>query len=116
MLQLVGDPRWRLNISPALVFEYEEVLKREAEHLWLNPAKAAQVLDFICAVAGRPRIFYSWRPFLPDSDDDMILELAVAARADFIVTHNRADFRGAEQFGLGILSPREFLRKLGEAI
>ena len=24
ILQLVGDPRWELNLSPALLFEYEE--------------------------------------------------------------------------------------------
>jgi hypothetical protein len=38
--------------------------------------------------------------------------LAVAARADFIVTHNVCDFAGAEQFGVGVLTPAEFLRKL----
>lgn len=44
----------------------------------------------------------------------MILELAVAAGSDAIVTHNKRDFSGAEQFGLRILSPKEFLEELGE--
>jgi hypothetical protein len=28
LLRLVGDPRWRINLSVALVFEYEQTLKR----------------------------------------------------------------------------------------
>jgi len=46
------------------------------------------VLDFHCAVAIRHQIFFLWRPYLPDPSDDMILDLAVAARCDYIVTYN----------------------------
>src|ERR1039458_4630052 len=28
VLRLVGDPRWRINLSVPLVFEYEQTLKR----------------------------------------------------------------------------------------
>jgi hypothetical protein len=28
LLRLVGDPRWRINLSVPLVFEYEQTLKR----------------------------------------------------------------------------------------
>ena len=51
-----------------------------------------------------------------DADDDMIFELAVAARANFIVTHNVRDFAGAERFGVGVLTPAGFLRKLETTI
>jgi predicted nucleic acid-binding protein len=44
----------------------------------------------------------------------MILELAVAARSDYIVTHNKADFRGAERFGVRVVDAAEFLRILEE--
>ena len=54
-----------------------------------------------------------WRPFLPDPLDDLVLELAVEANAECIVTHNRRDFAGAEQFGVRIVSPGTFLRQLG---
>jgi hypothetical protein len=36
----------------------------------------------------------------------------VAGAADAIVTHNVRHFAGAEQFGVRVLTPREFLRKI----
>ena len=49
---------------------------------------------------------------LPDPDDDLVLELAVACGAAHIITHNRRDFTDAERFGIVPLSPGEFLTKL----
>ncbi len=43
----------------------------------------------------------------------MVLEVAVAAGAEYIVTFNRRHFRGSEQFGLKIVTPREFLLQIG---
>jgi predicted nucleic acid-binding protein len=49
--------------------------------------------------------------------DEFLLELAVAGRADAIVTHNVRHFVGAEQFGIRVMTPREFLRTIeGEGI
>ncbi len=62
----------------------------------------------------RRQIFYLWRPFLRDPGDDMVLELAVEAEAEFIVSHNLRDFAGAEQFGLRVVTPQSFLRRIGE--
>jgi putative PIN family toxin of toxin-antitoxin system len=112
ILQLVGDPRWELNLSPALLFEYEEIATIHAKKFWSEPNRLGDLLDFLIANANRPRISYSWRPILRDADDDMILELAIAAQAGFIVTHNIRDFTEAKQFGVGVLTPAEFLRKL----
>ena len=116
ILQLVGNPRWELNLSPALLFEYEEVATIHAKKFWPEPGRLSGLLDFLIANSNRPRISYSWRPFLHDADDDMVLELAIAGRAGFIVTHNVRDFAGAEQFGVGVLTPAEFLRKLESKI
>lgn len=115
LLKLIGSEQWQLNLSPALLFEYEQIARREVAQLWLKPDKIEDLLDFLSEHSRKPRIFYSWRPCLSDPDDDMILELAVAARADFIVTHNVRDFRGAERFGIGILTPSEFLKRLKAA-
>jgi putative PIN family toxin of toxin-antitoxin system len=112
ILQLVGDPRWELNLSPALLFEYEEVAASHAKKFWAEPERLGDLLDFLIANSNRPRISYSWRPFLRDADDDMVLELAIAAQAGFIVTHNVRDFVDAERFGVAVLTPAEFLRKL----
>ena len=59
------------------------------------------------------KIFFLWRPFLKDPDDDMLLELAVASEADFIITHNMGDFGGIEQFGVRARRPSKFLKEIG---
>ena len=112
VLQLVGDARWKLNLSPGLLFEYEEIARPLVKEFWPQPERLDDLLDYWVAVANRPKISYSWRPVLRDADDDMILELAIAASADGIVTHNVRDFACAVRFGVGVLTPAEFLRKL----
>ena len=44
----------------------------------------------------------------------MVLELAVAGRCDAIVTFNLKDFKAAKQFGIDVITPREFLAAIGE--
>ncbi|MCA9972240.1 MAG: hypothetical protein KC425_18585 [Anaerolineales bacterium] len=51
---------------------------------------------------------------MPDSKDDMLLELAVAARATWIITFNLRHFRGIDQFGVQTIKPRDFLVEIGE--
>lgn len=52
---------------------------------------------------------YLWRPFLRDPNDDMVLECAMAARAEAIVTHNVRDFERAAQMAVRALTPAQFL-------
>jgi predicted nucleic acid-binding protein len=59
-------------------------------------------------------LFFLWRPYLKDPEDDMVLELAVTANCDFIVTYNIKDFKGAEEFGVEVITPQEFLERIGE--
>ena len=42
----------------------------------------------------------------------MLLELAVKARCQYIVTYNTRNFRGVEQFGLAVVTPKAFLEIL----
>lgn len=51
------------------------------------------------------------RPSLRDPNDERILEVAVQSRA-MIITHNKKDFVGAEQFGVVVKTPGEFLKML----
>jgi predicted nucleic acid-binding protein len=62
-----------------------------------------------------PRFQFHWRAFLPDPDDDMILELAFAANCRYIVTHNIRDFRGCEKFGVEAVTPHDFLKIITES-
>ena len=115
LLRLVCDDRWRMNLSVPLVFEYEQTLKRVCTGGTLSSGDIDDVLQFLCANANLRLIFFLWRPFLPDSKDDFVLELAVESRADFVITFNTRDFAGAERFGVRVISPREFLAIMGEA-
>jgi hypothetical protein len=46
------------------------------------------------------------RPFLPDADDDIVLELAFAAGCRHIITHNVTDFAGSARLGVSASSAR----------
>jgi predicted nucleic acid-binding protein len=73
------------------------------------------VLRFIRYLASQSHlqeIHFLWRPFLADPDDDMVAELAFAAGAKHIITHNTADFRGSERLGVSVRTPREFLAQI----
>ena len=115
LLRLVGDPRWRINLSVPLVLEYEQTLKRVCTGGDLSGGDIDSVVHFLCANANLRSIFFLWRPLLPDPKDDFVLELAVESRTDFLLTFNTKDFVGAERFGIRVTSPREFLAIIGEA-
>jgi predicted nucleic acid-binding protein len=46
----------------------------------------------------------------------MILELAVKAGCESIITYNTRDFAGIEQFGVNLLKPLEFLRLIEKSL
>lgn len=111
LLSLIDDERIELVLSTPLVKEYEDVLYRQKFDL--NHNDIADLLDYLCLISSHHKIYYLWRPILKDIKDDMILELAVKAKA-IIVTHNKKDFEGANRFNLPVLSANEFLHLLGE--
>jgi len=114
LLSLVGrSGRFDISVSVPLVLEYEEVAKRESV-TGLTDEDIEAIVDYLCAVAHRREIFFLWRPFLRDPGDDLVLEVAVEAQCDTIVTFNRKDFAGADQFGIEIVTPGEFLYQIGE--
>jgi predicted nucleic acid-binding protein len=110
---MVGTEKFEIAISVPLFLEYEDVLMRGAGEGKRAETRVRDTLDYLCSVGKQQRIYYRWRPTLPDPGDDMVLELAVAAGCDAIVTHNRRHFRGARRFGIRILSPVEFLGEIG---
>ena len=109
---LIGENQFDISLSVPLVLEYEEVCIRMASQLLWTRADVDDILDYLCSVARRTEIHFKW-PILTDSDDDMILELAVAAQCNYIVTFNKSHFAGAAQFGIRICTPYEFLIALG---
>lgn len=113
LLSLIGSGKFEVNISVPLILEYEDVAKRFIGEISLNARDINDILDYTCQVANHRQIHYLWRPFLRDPGDDMVLELAVTANCNFIVTFNQSDFQGTQQFGIVVITPQEFLRKIG---
>jgi putative PIN family toxin of toxin-antitoxin system len=110
LLELGGESRFRIFVSVPLAMEYEMALKRVPE---LRPTDAERLVDSLCEVGEKREIYFLWRPLLRDPKDEMVLEVAVEAQADAIVTHNVRDFKGVhERFGIRIVTPGAFLLEL----
>jgi len=114
LLVLVGGQRFEIALSVPLVVEYEDAAKRMAEATGLDDADVEDIIDYLCSVASLHEIHFLWRPVLKDPRDDHVLELAVEAGCDAIVTHNVGDFDGCESFGIEAIRPGELLRRIGE--
>ena len=100
-----------------MLLEYEAVGKREAQRLEIPEATVDAIIRAFCFTGREVDIYFSLRPFLPDPGDEFLLELAVAGRADAIVTHNVRHFPGTDRFGIRVVTPNEFLRTMkGEGI
>jgi len=108
LLSLIDSGKFQLNVSTPLLAEYEEILRRETPNII-----ATDVVDYLCSIANRHKIFFLWRPVLKDPDDDFILELAVKCNA-IIVTWNTKDFKKAVRFGIIVMTPKDFLQQTGE--
>ena len=111
ILSAMIEKRLDFLISVPLFLEYDEVIKRPGVVSNLSIAEIDQILNALAAYGRKPRIFYLWRPTLPDLNDDMVLELAIAGSATTIITDNTKDFGAALQFGIEIQTPCAFIEK-----
>jgi len=112
---LIGGTEFEIALSVPLVLEYESAAKRMASETGLSSGDVDDILDYLCSVAHLQEIHFLWRPVLKDPGDDHVLELAVEAECDVIITHNTRDFVGCEDFGVKAMTPGEFLREIGGA-
>jgi len=112
LLRLLGTDAYEAHLTVPLYLEYEEQAQRIVADGIIARGPATDILDFICEAMVLDAVYYLWRPFLRDADDDMVLEAAVAGGCSHIVTHNTRDFRGVEKFGLAVLTPGQFRRLL----
>ncbi len=116
LLTRLPNPQFQPVISVPLFVEYRAVLLRPENLLTRPPAQAEGFLDFLLSASHLQEIYFLWRPALPDPDDDLILELAVAAGCRYIVTHNLRDFRGTERWGVSAVAPSGFLKLIEKEI
>ena len=101
----------KLAVSIPLYLEYLDVLLRP--EIKLNGVSDADVINFVRKIldySHKQSIYFRWRPWLKDPNDDMILELAIASQSSYIVTFNRKDFANIELFGIKAILPSDFLK------
>lgn len=108
LLSRLTEDVYELVISVPLMMEYESVLKRPGV-VPIATVHVDAILEMICARATVQDIHFLWRPQLRDPKDEMVLEAAVNAGCDFLVTHNLHDFAAATRFEVSVVGPREFL-------
>ena len=109
-----GFDRKSLSASPR-DREFEAVLGHSVlfRSSPLTPRERGEMLDAFLSVCEWVRVFYLWRPNLPDEGDNHLIELAVAGAARTLVTQNVRDVRGGElRFPqLRIETPAEFMTR-----
>ena len=109
---LTTPTRWQWSVSSACIFEYEEVLVRQSH----DRESVDDFLNDLVARADKITRVECVRPLLPDPDDEMFAELALAAEADFLITFNKSDFLPLPSLGVLLATPAEFLKILKDQL
>jgi putative PIN family toxin of toxin-antitoxin system len=109
LLRLVVDGMVPFVVDERILQEYEEVVARPK--FGIKKSRAALVLGQFRAlgemVIPRPMIIS-----LPDPDDLVFIEAAVAGRAAAIVTGNKKHFPSSVTKFVAVLNPREALERI----
>jgi putative PIN family toxin of toxin-antitoxin system len=113
ILSLIDKNIYKTHSSVALILEYEDVLKRFTKETKLSINDINMFIDSMVMASECHKLFYLWRPCLNDPGDEMILELAVNANVDYIITHNIKDFNQVKGFKFRAITPKDFLELLG---
>jgi len=102
-----------LFFSPAIRREVKTVLAHTFG--WTQP-RVREALAEVNALASLVRPSARLTGILPHDQDHRILECALAAQADFLVTGDKAHLQPLRKFrGIQIVSPRQFLDLLRSA-
>jgi uncharacterized protein len=112
ILSLALEGNVRVVVSPALVEEYEEVLRRPRFKLGQREIMELMVKIKKNAIMVRPG--RALKIIKEDMPDNLILECAFKGKADFIITGNKRHFTFEEFRGTQIVTPREFINETGK--
>ena len=110
LLSLGLEDKVRFFVSPALLNEYEAVLKRP--RFKLGQRQITELMGkmnrkaLIVTPTKRSKIVKA------DEPDNRVLECAIKAKADFIITGNKRHFPFEEFKVSKIVTPREFIPQL----
>lgn len=104
------------SIGNALYLEYQDLLNRENIQALCQQTSISlmEFLDGFARVCTLVDARYLWRPNLRDEADNHLVELAIAAGVDYIITNNVQDFALPELKHLGyeVITPEELMRFL----
>ena len=114
LISKITEDVFDFAISVPLTLEYEAVLKRKLDRTIFTDSDIEDFINYLCKVGIKTKLFYLWRPYLKDPFDDHVLEVTIQSNASTIVTYNKKDFKEAENLGLKILTPKDFLETLQE--
>lgn len=114
LVSSLPNRKFDIALTVALYTEWQAVLTRP-EHIppGLSVADVDGFLRYLVSIAHLQDVFYLWRPFLRDPNDDMVLECAVASGSRYLVTHNLRDFNDIESLGVIPTTPSAFMSMLG---
>ncbi len=112
LLSLGLEDKVRFFVSPALLNEYEAVLKRPRFKLGQR-----QITELMGKINRKALIVTPTKRLKileADEPDNRVLECATKAEADFIITGNKRHFPFKEFKGSKIVTPREFINSISE--
>ncbi len=108
------DGRAQPVMGAALFHEYEDLMRRSdpMRKSPLRPNDRQTLFEALLSVCEWVKVYFLWRPNLPDEGDNHLVELAIAGGAATIVTNNVRDVRRGELSfpSLQILTPAAFLK------
>lgn len=101
--------------TPAVILEYEDVLKRPSSlaGLAIEEWQVDIILDAVAAMSRETHSWFRFRPFLDDPKDDLFIECALAAGVRVIVTDDK-HFKHPDvaAFGMTRKTASDFVREL----
>ncbi|UQB41533.1 putative toxin-antitoxin system toxin component, PIN family [Thiomicrospira microaerophila] len=105
------------SVSTPFIMELEDVLLRPKNRERMpqfSEQDLRRFIDDICCISNRQPIYFLWRPLIKDPKDDMVLELAVNAQAEYLISFNIQDFKAIEgKFNFTLCTPKAFLQQQG---
>ncbi|MBI5227726.1 putative toxin-antitoxin system toxin component, PIN family [Candidatus Micrarchaeota archaeon] len=115
ILQFLEQKKFQCFLSQEILNEYNKVLrsdeiieKVEEKHLAIK-SSAIKAIELVQIVTPKRKI----AAVKDDPDDNKIIECAVEAKVDFIVTYDSHHLLKLKEFeGIKIISPSEFLKML----
>ncbi len=112
LLSLGLEGKVRFFVSPALLNEYEAVLRRS--RFKFGQRQITELMEDINRKALIVIPTKRLKIIGADEPDNRVLECAIKAEADFIITGNRRHFSFEEFKGSKIVTPREFINSVSE--